>query len=332
MLLSRRTAVCGAVHAAGVSTKEALLDVDLVHLAAAYAPKAIGAYNIHCATAALSLDASLMISSISAFWCRVGQACYGAANAFLDAHAPARRAHGKCGLSLALPGVEGVGMGAALSVRRTIQMTLDEYDAALAALLTTRSTNAVSIALPSTLDRFLTGTPDGLNPLFRETVSQSGKQPEAPFALPSCHLRGRRSAAAALRTLATLPENSPVLLELVELSLDSDEDLVAFAQRQRGPIVVVCRGRLDGEGVSILLDAATVVLSSANCILHLSTSAIRRRGGSDDRRSGSHTANEALFHGWLDAVYPDAVVVSEAQRLAARLARPTLRATRRHLA
>ena len=101
-----------------------------------------------------------------------------------------------------------MGMGAALSVRRTIQMSLCEYDNAVAALLTAGSPNAVRIVLPSTLARFLHGTPDGRNPLFRETTSPKEHTPsEAPFALPSCRLAGRLTAAAGLAILKALPED-----------------------------------------------------------------------------------------------------------------------------
>ena len=97
--------------------------MDLTQLTTAFAPKALGAAHIHSTTAASTLKAMVTLSSISTFWCRVGQGCYAAANAFLDALAPKRRGQGLAGLSLSLPGVEGVGMGAALGVRRTIQIS-----------------------------------------------------------------------------------------------------------------------------------------------------------------------------------------------------------------
>ena len=126
------------LHAAGVSTKEALLDVGREQLAVAFGPKAFGASNLHIATRSLPLEASLMISSISVFWCRVGQASYAAANAFLDTYACVCRAQGQNTFSFALPGVEGMGMGAALN-DRSIQMALTEFDASFATLLMAQS-------------------------------------------------------------------------------------------------------------------------------------------------------------------------------------------------
>ena len=208
--------VTGMVHAAGVSTNTPLSSVGVEQIATAYAPKALGAAHMHSAAATVSLTAMVALSSVSTFWCRVGQGCYAAANAFLDAHAPARRAQGQAGLSLSLPGVEGMGMGAALGVRRSIQASLMEYDAALAAMLTAAasSTDAVRQLLPRALEPFVPRLADGRNPLFHEVAAtdqtQSGQQQPAAVDMPPCpHPRLEMKASQLAARRAQIP---PALL------------------------------------------------------------------------------------------------------------------------
>ena len=214
--------IVGMVHAAGVSTNAPLRDVDLAQLTTAYAPKALGAAHVHSTTAGSTLRVMVALSSISTFWCRVGQACYAAANAFLDGLAPKRRGQGLAGLSLLLPGVEGVGMGAALGVRRSIQMSLPEYDAALKALMTTAasSTNVVRPVLPSTLERVVRGSADGRNPLFHEVAGTDKKGPMAaaqPFDLPLCPDPSLKMDE--LQLAARLAQIAPGLLEACKARL-----------------------------------------------------------------------------------------------------------------
>ena len=320
--------ITGVVHAAGVSTDSALSEVNLAQLVVAFAPKACGAAHIHSAATTLALTALVALSSISTFWCRDGQGCYAAANAFLDGHALARRRQGHVGVALSLPGIEGMGMGAALNVRRKIQMSLIQYDVALAALLIT-SEGAVSISrpvLPSKLERFVRGTADGRSPLFHEAAVQSVATPavaESPFALPSCQLTGSLHVGAALSLLCTLPRGTPALMELLGLQLESNAELEVFTQGFAAPITILCRGEVSGSGVCALLAASSVSLGEESCTLCITEQSMHlslRRGSSTRASPGKHTAHDALLHGWLDAVYPDATSKIEAQRLAARLA------------
>ena len=105
-------------------------------------------------------------------------------------------------------------MGAALPVRRAIQMTLGEYDSALTVLLM-GSTNAVPIALPSTLEQFLAGTPDGRNTLFRESLaaitSVSRRLTQLPVGLlAACKERlPAPSVDAAIVAMGTLHPRKP---------------------------------------------------------------------------------------------------------------------------
>ena len=80
---------------------------------AAFAPKAVGAHWLHHAVATLSVRSLLHFSSMAAAFGNVGQANYAAANAYLDAAALCRRAHGQRVSSMQLPTVRGAGMGQA---------------------------------------------------------------------------------------------------------------------------------------------------------------------------------------------------------------------------
>ena len=103
----------GVLHAAGAGDKGLLVQVCACRLHQQYAPKAVGAWHLHGATAAAPLEAWLLFSSVGAGLGNVGQASYAAANACLDAHVLSRRARGAAACSVQWPLVGGAGMGAA---------------------------------------------------------------------------------------------------------------------------------------------------------------------------------------------------------------------------
>jgi acyl transferase domain-containing protein/acyl carrier protein len=90
----------GIIHAAMVLDDAALADLDASRFARVMAPKIAGGWNLHTESAADDLDFFVMFSSIAALLGNPLQANYGAANAFLDALAHARRHAGLPGLSI----------------------------------------------------------------------------------------------------------------------------------------------------------------------------------------------------------------------------------------
>ena len=102
----------GVFHLAGTLEDRSFLDTSPDSLARVFAPKALGALNLHRATAELDLDYFVLFSSIASTFGNLGQINYSGASSFLDGLAAHRRGLGLPGLSYNLGPVTEVGMAA----------------------------------------------------------------------------------------------------------------------------------------------------------------------------------------------------------------------------
>ncbi|WP_211835316.1 type I polyketide synthase [Streptomyces rhizosphaericus] len=91
----------GVIHASGLLDDAVVTSQTPERLARVWAAKAAGAAHLHTATADLPLSLFAMFSSAAGVLGSPGQANYAAANAFCDALAAHRQAHGLPGLSVA---------------------------------------------------------------------------------------------------------------------------------------------------------------------------------------------------------------------------------------
>ena len=99
----------GVFHAAMVLDDDLLVRLDSARVAEVLAPKVAGAWNLHRLTAGLELDHFVLFSSATSLFGHQGQGSYSAANAFLDALAPYRRAAGRPCTTINWGAISGAG-------------------------------------------------------------------------------------------------------------------------------------------------------------------------------------------------------------------------------
>ncbi|MDH3602014.1 MAG: beta-ketoacyl reductase, partial [Candidatus Tectomicrobia bacterium] len=102
----------GVVHAAGGLDDGVLQQQTWERFARVLAPKVWGAWHLHTLTRDMPLDFFVLFSSAASLLGAPGQGNYAAANAFLDALAHYRRAHGLLGVALNWGAWAEVGMAA----------------------------------------------------------------------------------------------------------------------------------------------------------------------------------------------------------------------------
>ena len=99
----------GVVHAAMVLDDDTLVRLDIERFERVLAPKVAGAWNLHTLTLGDDLDFFVLFSSLASVVGTPLQGNYAAANAFLDALAPHRRALGLPALTIGWGALSGVG-------------------------------------------------------------------------------------------------------------------------------------------------------------------------------------------------------------------------------
>ncbi|MFF5563624.1 type I polyketide synthase [Streptomyces sp. NPDC012623] len=173
------------VHAAGVLDDGVVASLTPERLDAVLRPKVDGALNLHELTADQNLAAFVLFSSVAGVVGAPGQGNYAAANAFLDALAAHRRAHGAPALSLAWgPWVPAGGMTSALDdadrarISRGGMTELTAEDGVALFDLARRTTHPAVVPVRLNLAA-LRGQGAALAPVFRALVGGRAVRREA---------------------------------------------------------------------------------------------------------------------------------------------------------
>ncbi|MEM7530913.1 MAG: SDR family NAD(P)-dependent oxidoreductase, partial [Chloroflexota bacterium] len=204
----------GIVHAAGVLRDGVLVQQSPENFTQVMAPKAVGAWHLHCQTRDLPLDFFVCFSSATATFGSLGQGNYAAANAFLDGLAHHRRGLGLPGLSINWGSWAEVGMAARLDARDQARIAAQGESAmapeaglqVLAALLQQESAQVTVSAIQ--WSKFLTPDVNGALPAFYTTferyhtattpsVSQGTPTPDLSSALAGLDLTAQQSLLVA---------------------------------------------------------------------------------------------------------------------------------------
>ena len=204
------------IHTAGVLDDATLHTLTPDHLDTALRPKADAAWNLHHLTQHHNLTAFVLFSSVAGTLGTGGQANYAAANAFLDALAVHRRAHGLPATSLAwglweqdggmaagLGGADRSRLGRAGLVQLTVSEGLAAFDAALGA------DRAVVVAARLDMAQIRTQAEQGTLPaLLRGLVRGPQRPADAEGAARAPELRRQLAGRPE-------PEQRGLLLEFV---------------------------------------------------------------------------------------------------------------------
>ena len=204
--IPREAPLRGIVHSAGLLEDGALLQQSWDRFARPLGPKVEGTWALHEATRGARLDFFVMYSSVASVLGSSGQANHSAANAFMDALAEDRRAHGLAAVSLSWGAWSEIGaaadrrMDARVGAKGIDVITPERGLAALEALM---GDEAAHVAVfPVRWDAFLEGL--GSTPPFLAHVAprrRAGARSGAPESTPATTtlLDELREASAARR-------------------------------------------------------------------------------------------------------------------------------------
>jgi len=179
----------GIIHAAGVLNDGVLMNQTWKRFSQVFAPKVQGAWNLHALTSHLSLDFSVLFSSVSALLGSKAQANHAAANSFLDALAFYRQAQGLPGLSINWGTWSEIGAAAQRGADEQLkQKGIAPITPKLGLqvlkklFLTQASVNAIAQVGVAPIDwsRFIQQWP-AVPPLFAELVHQEQQQDKSPL-------------------------------------------------------------------------------------------------------------------------------------------------------
>ncbi|WP_019548884.1 type I polyketide synthase [Streptomyces sulphureus] len=222
--------LCGVVHSAMVLDDCVVTNLDAARMERVWRPKALGAWQLHRATADADLDWWVCYSSIASLIGGAGQANYAAANAFLDTLAEWRRAHGLPALSIAWGGWGEIGQARDLSHEAFPMMPPAEGMAVFEALAGRRTGSVAALRLnPEALVRTMPETASSslFAPLVAEVRDAADDDWMGPEALRGLEPQRRREAVSArllarvAQVLGHRPDDLSRSKALTRMGLDS---------------------------------------------------------------------------------------------------------------
>ncbi|WAS96620.1 SDR family NAD(P)-dependent oxidoreductase [Nannocystis poenicansa] len=201
----------GVVHAAAVIGDRTVARLEEAEFWVPIRPKVLGAWHLHAATRALPLEFFVMYSSLVAVLGSLGQAAYGAGNAFLDALAHARAAEGLPATSVQWGTFSDVGMTTALLDRgsRLVSHGLEHFSPAEGNALIERllARPRVEVALARfSLRRWVDSTPQVAGAPFLSELPQEEEAAAGPSAA-SGSIREAVARAPAGERMAALEDH-----------------------------------------------------------------------------------------------------------------------------
>ena len=244
----------GVLHAAAVIEDATLANITDDLLDRDWAPKALGAWRLHEATATASLDWFCSFSSAAAMVGSPGQGAYASANSWLDSFARWRRAQGLPAQVVAWGAWARIGAGQAMA--ENDGMAIDPDDGAYAFDTLMRHTRVYSGYAPVAGAAWLTAFAQ-ISPFAEAFASLGGDRSGSSEFLDELRMLAREEWPARVRRL--ISEEMSLILRR---SVDADRPLAEYGLDSLGTLEL--RTRLEAEtGVRIGSTDVTTVRALA---------------------------------------------------------------------
>ncbi len=163
----------GVVHAAGVLEDGLISTLEAERLEAAFAGKALGAWNLHRLTRDQPIEQFVLFSSLAGLLGSPGQAAYAAANAFLDSLAAHRAALGLAAVSIDWGPWAGSGLAVeAQGVERLAARGVPPLDAAVALELFEQALDGGAAQVAATAFDWSAAGRSAVGPVARELIGE----------------------------------------------------------------------------------------------------------------------------------------------------------------
>lgn len=250
--------VRGVLHAAGVVDDAVLTSITDEQTERHWAPKVLGAWNLHVATADQPLDWFCSFSSTAALLGSPGQGAFAAANSWLDAFTQWRRSQGLPAMAIAWSGDDVAGRDAGAARGADVGIDPDEYTYTLDMLL--RHDRAYTGYAPFSGDEPRLATLGQHSPFLREF--RSANQNSAISGELRAELNGLSADELSVRVRRLIAERVSLILRR---SIDPDRALFEYGLDSLG--VMELRTRIQNEtGVYLSTSDITTVHGMADLL------------------------------------------------------------------